>query len=171
MSEARQVWDGILVIEVLQDNAPSLREVSTVVDDFDTDKLSAFCDLLFDTMHYGGGIGLAAPQVFVNKRIFVIDVPGLDGNLSTRLAAVNPIVLWESPDATNHLEGCLSFKGQLRLVRRPNCIKVEFRTPRGKRERMFLKGLSARCFLHELDHLNGIVLSDHPTPKITGANA
>jgi peptide deformylase len=164
----QQVWNGYFLLEVLQDGAPSLREVSTPVEDFDPDRLSAFCDILFDTMTHNKGIGLSAPQVFVNKRIFVLDVPSTDGNLSTRIAVVNPTVLWESPDCTNFLEGCLSFKGQLRVVRRPNCIKVEFRTPRGKRVRMFLKGLSARAFLHELDHLNGIVLSDHPIPLISG---
>lgn len=163
-----QVWDGYFLVEILKDSAPSLRLPSTPVEDFNPGQLSSFTELLFDTMHHNAGIGLAAPQVFVNKRIFVMDVPGVDGNLSTKIAVVNPVVLWESPDTTNYLEGCLSFVGQLRLVRRPNCIKVEFRTPRGKRERMFLKGLSARCFLHELDHLNGIVLSDHPTAHITG---
>jgi peptide deformylase len=97
------------------------------------------------------GIGLAANQVGLEKRLFVI-------NVKSPKACFNPSVLKKSPLLETGEEGCLSFKGEYIPIDRPMQITVQYHTFDGKVVVEDMEGLEARCFLHELDHLNGITM-------------
>jgi peptide deformylase len=105
---------------------------------------------MFDFMEKQGGIGLAANQIGQIKRMFVMNVHG-------RKVCVNPEVINEGNPETGY-EGCLSFKGEFISVDRPTDIRVKYQTWDGFVIEENLLGIEARCFLHELDHLNGITM-------------
>ena len=110
------------------------------------------------TMQQYGGIGLSANQCGVFERVFVI------GTGEFQLACINPKVISSSDKEIKGDEGCLSFPGFYVKVPRPNEITVEFTDENGNIKEADLNGLTARCFLHELDHMNGIRLVDHAGP-------
>lgn len=97
-------------------------------------------------------IGLAANQVGIPKRMFVMSIEGED------FVCVNPIVLAESPTVSSQEEGCLSFHKKTCEVERPVEIVVEYSDIKGDIIQKTFNGIRARCFLHELDHLNGITM-------------
>ena len=99
-------------------------------------------------------MGLAAPQVGLSKRLFVMDV---GGQIRT---CFNPEIVWASPEQTEMVEGCLSFAGRSCIISRPVAISVRYQNYRGDWYTERLDGLMARCFQHELDHLDGIVMQD-----------
>ena len=109
---------------------------------------------MFVLMKQKNGIGLAAPQVGINKRFFIMLVDGEE------FVCINPTVLKYGKDKETVIEGCLSYPGQKVAVERSTRIKVRFLTPKGLSRQMNLRGLQARCFQHELDHLNGITIPD-----------
>ena len=109
------------------------------------------------TMKMYSGLGLSANQCGVSERIFVM------GTEEFQLVCINPKVLSYGPSA-NDKEGCLSFPGLFLNVNRPSWIEVEFTDENGKVNQTRLEGISARCFLHELDHLNGIKYTDLVKP-------
>jgi peptide deformylase len=113
---------------------------------------------LFDTMYDAGGVGLAACQIGVPARVFVLDcsrlVPG-----SPKLAVINPEVLSLGAPSTGE-EGCLSFPDLYLNVSRPERARVRFDSPDGGGRELEAAGLLARAFLHELDHLNGVLFVD-----------
>jgi peptide deformylase len=102
------------------------------------------------------GIGLAANQVGLLKRVFVIKLK--DNN--TPFAVFNPTVLSESSDLQDGEEGCLSFPDLFLGVKRPKEIEVNYLDKLGNECKIKLSGIDARCFLHELDHLNGVVFTE-----------
>ncbi len=114
---------------------------------------------LFDTMYDAGGVGLAACQIGVPSRVFVLDcstlVPG-----SPRLAVINPEVISKQRPALGE-EGCLSFPDLYLYVSRSEKASVRFESVDGNRQDLQLSGLPARAFLHELDHLDGVLFVDH----------
>lgn len=133
--------------------SPVLRERSTEVGDVDAG-LRRFIDDLFDTMEAAGGIGLAANQVGVAKRVAVVAVE------HTRLVLVNPVVL--SPMGRSRAEeGCLSIPDAYGEVERPESIVLEATDEHGNRFRREASGLLARAIQHEVDHLDGILFIDH----------
>jgi peptide deformylase len=97
-------------------------------------------------------IGLAANQVGIPKRMFIMSIEGED------FVCVNPIVLSESPTVSSQEEGCLSFDKKTCEVERPVEIVVEYSDIKGDIIQKTFNGIRARCFLHELDHLNGITM-------------
>jgi len=104
------------------------------------------------------GIGLAAPQVGVSKRVVAI---GVDAGI--RLAPfvmVDPKVIWKSVPKTTMAEGCLSIPGKKFLVSRPRKVKVSFTTLAGRRRLVEAEGLAAKCIQHEIDHLDGVLICD-----------
>ena len=103
------------------------------------------------------GIGLAAPQVGISKRLFVMYGEDLKDGF---MYCFNPSIEEESDQCELGQEGCLSFPGEIIEVSRPYSIKVKFCDYLGNEKRMDLKGLSARCFMHELDHLDGITFHE-----------
>jgi peptide deformylase len=117
---------------------------------------------MLDTMYHKGGIGLAAVQVGILKRIMVMDVEQTDrGDPHTPLEMINPEIIWESPETNVHNEGCLSFPGQYAEVIRPASVRIRYLDAQGTTQEILAEGLLATCFQHELDHLNGITFPDH----------
>jgi len=106
------------------------------------------------TMKLYGGIGLSANQCGVFERVFVI------GTDQFQITCINPRVAEASPDLMNESEGCLSFPGLYLKVSRPSWIIAEFTDVSGQLKQMRMEGITARCFLHELDHMNGIRFVD-----------
>lgn len=103
-------------------------------------------------MRRNQGIGLAAPQVGLPLRMFVIEIDGRNR------ACWNPRIVSQSQQSSQYLEGCLSFPGEYCNITRPTEIEVEYQNCRGDVRRETLTGLWARCFQHELDHLDGITM-------------
>lgn len=136
--------------------SPVLRQESARVKVVD-DEVRAFIADLFETMEAAKGVGLAANQVGVARRIAVIDAEG------TRLAMVNPRLVDPDGEETGE-EGCLSIPDIFGDVRRPDQITLEALDEQGKLYRMELTGLAARAVQHEIDHLDGILFVDHLSP-------
>lgn len=110
------------------------------------------------TMKLYGGLGLSANQCGVFERIFVI------GTDQFQIACINPRIINSSAEINKSDEGCLSFPGLYLKIERPEWIEVEFTNEEGVIQQMRLEGLTARCFQHELDHLNGIRFVDNIKP-------
>ncbi len=105
-------------------------------------------------MRRNNGIGLAAPQVGISKRLFVMSIDGVER------ACFNPEIAQASADLTEYAEGCLSFPGEECKIKRPSAVSVRYQTTDGSWKQERLNGLEARCFMHELDHLDGITMHD-----------
>jgi len=113
---------------------------------------------MFETMYDAEGVGLAAPQVGVSKRLFVMDVP-LEDDKSNKIALINPEIIVQEGEQIGD-EGCLSFPGIYTTVRREVRTVVRYRDVFGKEQELDCTDLSARCVLHETDHCDGIVFLD-----------
>jgi peptide deformylase len=117
---------------------------------------------MFATMYDAGGVGLAAPQVFDSRRLFVMDVPDDEGR-SNRITFVNPEILRVEGEQVGE-EGCLSFPGLFQTVQRQMRVIVKAQDVFGEVFELDLKDLAARCVLHETDHCDGIVFLDRMSP-------
>ena len=118
-------------------------------------------DDMFETMYEAGGVGLAAPQVFDSRRLFVMDVPDEEGK-SNKLTFINPEIIRVEGDQVGE-EGCLSFPGLFQTVQREMRVIVRAQDVLGEQFELDLKDLAARCVLHETDHCDGIVFLDRMT--------
>ena len=144
-----------------------LSETSVPVEDFGQDLERLVADMA-ETMYTERGIGLAAPQVGVNQRAFVMDVDwvGQEGEepkpeAQRRLQVfVNPEVTWESVDDTAIAEGCLSLPGIEGEVWRPDSVKLRWLDVKGEAREQKLEAIEARCVQHEIDHLDGVLFVD-----------
>ncbi len=142
--------------------AKVLRVVASPVTEFD-DALQKTLEDMAETMYVERGIGLAAPQVGISKRMIVIDTPTDDEESTQLLALVNPEII----DGSGELiweEGCLSFPGLTVEITRKETIRVRFQDHKGTWIEMDATGLKAVCIQHELDHLRGINFIDHVSP-------
>jgi peptide deformylase len=138
---------------------PVLRQPAEDVEVFD-DELRQLIQDMFEVMYAEEGIGLAAPQIGVSKRFFVMDV----GEPGTRAQAiVNPVIVEESGSEKGE-EGCLSLPGLIGEVERAAKIVVEGRGPDGNPLRLEASELVARCIQHEIDHLDGVLFIDRLSP-------
>ena len=135
--------------KILTDKDPALHKVCKPVDAFDR-KLHKLLDDMADTMEDANGVGLAAPQVGILRRVVVVDTG--DGILEL----VNPELI-ETSGEQEGAEGCLSVPGKYGLVKRPYIAKVRAQDRDGNWFEVEGEELIARCFCHELDHLDGIV--------------
>ena len=138
---------------------PLLRKVSEPVNSVNTEIKNLMDDML-ETMYAAPGIGLAAVQVGVLKRIIVVDL-SRDGEKKNPLFIVNPEITSKSNDLISYEEGCLSIPNQFAEVKRPSSCKVNFLDYNGKKKEIDADGLLATCIQHEVDHLNGILFIDH----------
>tara|TARA_B100000963_G_scaffold206286_1_gene179664 strand:- start:951 stop:1361 length:411 start_codon:yes stop_codon:yes gene_type:complete len=111
-------------------------------------------------MYAAPGIGLAAVQVGVLKRIIVIDL-SKDGQKKEPLFIVNPQITFKSDELISYEEGCLSIPNHFAEVKRPSSCKVNFLDYNGKKREINADGLLATCVQHEVDHLNGVLFIDH----------
>lgn len=139
-------------------DTPILRIVCDKVENFDKDLKKLAKDMI-ETMHATNGIGIAAPQVGVNARIFISAINS-DTRKPKELVCVNPEVLYRSPEQVVAEEGCLSLPQKFGNVKRASEIFVRFYDLKGKEQNLRLTGMDARVFLHELDHLNGVLFID-----------
>ena len=124
------------------------------------DALRALMDDMLETMYAAPGIGLAAPQVGVSKRVLVIDV-ARDGEAKTPLRMVNPRLTAVSDDDNVYEEGCLSVPEHYAEVERPAAVRVAYWDENGKDQEQEFDGLLATVVQHEMDHLDGILFIDH----------
>lgn len=131
-----------------------------VSDEIFENGLAKTIDDMFETMYAGGGVGLAAPQVGLSQRFFVMDVPH-EGE-PNKLAFMNPEVIHVEGEQVGD-EGCLSFPGLYQAVKRDMRVIVRAQDVKGNDIEMDLDGLAARCVLHETDHCDGIVFLDRMT--------
>ena len=137
---------------------PLLRKISRPVESFD-EKLNTLLDDMIETLHSVGGLGLAAPQVGVLKRVCIVEY---DDKL---YELVNPVLVKSSGKCVDN-EGCLSVVGFRGLVERPEKIVVEYFDRDGKKHKQRAEGYFARVFLHEMDHLDGILFADKMIKKL-----
>ena len=110
------------------------------------------------TMKLYNGLGLSANQCGVFERVFIV------GNEEIVIVCINPKVIKVSEDLIKDNEGCLSFPGLFLKVERASSVEVEYYDYQGKKYNTTFTGLTARCFLHELDHMNGITMDKHVKP-------
>ena len=143
---------------------PLLRRVSTPVEEI-TPELRTLIDDMFETMYAAPGIGLAAIQVGVAKRILVIDLqePEEEGGEPIRdpRVFINPEILEHSEREVPYTEGCLSVPDQYAEVERPDRIRARWLDLDGKVREEEIEGLLATCLQHEMDHLDGVLFIDH----------
>lgn len=138
---------------------PVLRQRAHEVTDFDG-RLAKLAADMADTMRAAEGVGLAANQVGVLKRLFTWEVEREDED-PVGGAVVNPVLTDSSEDMEQSDEGCLSFPGLFYPVDRPLRVEVTYQDLVGDDHRISLEGFFARIWLHEMDHLNGILFIDH----------
>lgn len=136
-----------------------LRKTSRKVDNF-SERLHILLDDMKETMYHAEGVGLAAVQVGILKRVVVVDVG--DGPLEL----INPEII-EVRGEIADIEGCLSVPGESGTVVRPEYVKIKAQNRNGVWKRYEGEGLKARCFCHEIDHLDGILYTDKVIKDIT----
>ena len=142
-------------------NAPILERVADPVTEFDTPELHALIDDMFETMHAAHGIGLAAPQIDLNKRITVLDVAGAEDDAEPDpIVLINPEIIKKEGKQTGE-EGCLSIPTFREPVTRARKVTVRAQDVTGEWFEIDGEELLARAFQHEIDHLNGILFINH----------
>ena len=139
---------------------PFLKQVSTPVESV-TDELRALMDDMFETMIASDGVGLAAIQVGVPRRILVTNVFESEDEDPIPLRMVNPETIWHSDDEAVTEEGCLSLPDQLAEVARPARVRVRYVDENGELRELDAERMTATCVQHEIDHLEGILFVDH----------
>lgn len=134
------------------------------------DEIRALVRQMLQTMYSSDGIGLAAPQVGVNKQLVVVDVEP-DNAARPPLALINPQVVRVSKELAKGEEGCLSIPGVFLDVIRPAAIEVRYKDENGRPQRLQASDMLARCILHEMDHLEGVMFVDRVTNQLALAEA
>ena len=145
--------------KILTEPDPFLRQKSTSVEKVDDDIRSLMDDML-ETMYNAPGIGLAAIQIGVPKRVIVIDL-SKDGEKKNPLYFINPEIQTKSKNNASYEEGCLSVPNQFAEISRPDTCRVKFLNYDGEENILEAKGLLATCIQHEMDHLEGILFIDY----------
>jgi peptide deformylase len=136
-----------------------LRLVSEPVKRIDAD-IRKLVDDLFETMYDAPGIGLAAIQIGVPKRVITMDLSKKEDNHQPQVF-INPEIVWKSDETAKYEEGCLSIPDYYEEVERPAKVKVKYLDRDGKPREIEAKGLLATCLQHEIDHINGVLFIDH----------
>ena len=137
---------------------PRLKKVCDPVDEI-TPELRALAADMLETMYDAPGIGLAAPQVGVTKRLIVMDC--IKDGPPEPMILFNPQVVWSSEDLSTYEEGCLSIPDQYADVSRPASVTVAWMDETGAAQEETFEGLWATCVQHEIDHLNGKLFIDY----------
>ena len=147
------------VKKILTEPNKLLRQVSKSVDKVGDEERELMDDML-DTMYDAPGIGLAAIQIGVPKRIIVMDISKDEDKKEPRYF-VNPVIKNRNKEKTKYEEGCLSVPDQFAEIERPNTCEVEYLDYNGKKQILKADGLLATCIQHEMDHLEGILFIDY----------
>ncbi|HAF41989.1 MAG TPA: peptide deformylase [Sphingobium sp.] len=154
------------ILPILEAPDPRLRTISTPVEAIDDD-LQRLIDDMFETMYDAPGIGLAAIQVGVPKRVLVMDLQEPESDeegappVRKPMVFINPEILKGSDELSVYNEGCLSVPDQYAEVERPATIRASWMDREGRIHEEQLDGLLATCLQHEMDHLEGILFIDH----------
>ncbi len=152
------------VRQIIEVPDPLLRQKSTPVEKVD-DELRALIADMFETMYAAPGIGLAAIQVGIPKRVLVIDLqePLEEGGEPVKdpRVFINPEIVEHSEQEVPYTEGCLSVPDQFADVDRPDRIRARWLDENGKQHEEVIEGLLATCLQHEMDHLEGVLFIDH----------
>jgi peptide deformylase len=152
------------LLPIIETPDPRLRTVSTPVEKIDAD-LQTLIDDMFETMYAAPGIGLAAIQVGVPKRLLVIDLQeqeGEDGKpVREPRVFINPEILETSEEVQVYSEGCLSVPDQYADVERPAQVRARWQDREGNKHEEQIEGMLAICLQHEMDHLEGVLFIDH----------
>jgi len=138
---------------------PRLKKICKAVDEVSPALRTLASDML-ETMYDAPGIGLAAPQVGVLQRVFVMDVAGKESAPDPRVL-FNPRITWASQELSVYEEGCLSIPGIFEDVTRPESVRMVFTDIDGKHHEEEFEGVAATCAQHELDHLDGKLFVDY----------
>ena len=156
--------------EILTEPNKLLRAKSLAVEKVDEDLQKLINDML-ETMYAAPGIGLAAIQVGIPKRVIVLDIEWRDKSKSTNdekqmgkknpLYFVNPEIITKSKNNSTYEEGCLSVPGQFAEIDRPDSCRVKYLDYHGKPKELKARGMLATCIQHEIDHLEGILFIDY----------
>ena len=136
-----------------------LRQISLPVKKVEKEDQTLMDDML-ETMYNARGIGLAAIQIGIPKRIIVMDI-SKDNEKNNPMYFVNPIIKNRNSSLSKYLEGCLSLPDQFAEVDRPSTCEVEYLDYNGKKKILKADGLLSTCIQHEMDHLEGILFIDH----------
>ena len=154
------------ILPILEAPDPRLRSISTPVEAID-DNLRRLIDDMLDTMYDAPGIGLAAIQVGVPKRVLVIDLQEPESDeegappVKKPLVFINPEILGGSEDLSVYNEGCLSVPDQYAEIERPASIRASWMDLDGRIHEEQIDGMLATCLQHEMDHLEGVLFIDH----------
>jgi peptide deformylase len=151
----------LAIRNICLEGAPVLLETAAEVSSFDN-ALSALVRDMFETMYAAPGRGLAAPQVGVSSRIFVVDTDWKEADPAPMLF-VNPRILRQSGDMVLGEEGCLSIPDKSFQVPRANWVELAWFDLEGAENNRRFAGIQARCICHELDHLNGVLITESGT--------
>jgi peptide deformylase len=147
------------LLDILVAPDPRLARTAEPVPEVDRAVRKLMDDML-DTMYAAPGIGLAAPQVGVNKRVLVLDI-SRDPKKPQPLRVANPEIVWASDELVRYEEGCLSLPDQFAEVERPARVRVRYLDENGEPVEIEADGLLATCLQHEMDHLKGVLFVDH----------
>ena len=142
---------------------PRLRAKNARIEQFDA-ALETLARDMFEAMYRTGGVGLAAPQVGVNLQLLVYNPTGKPGEADQEVVLCNPRLAWKAKGKDSGQEGCLSFPEIYGHIERPVKVRIEAQDLRGEAFEMELEDWEARIFLHEFDHLDGILFIDRMTP-------
>ena len=142
---------------ILTEPDPFLRKKSEAVDEVN-DNIRQLMDDMLETMYDAPGIGLAAIQIGIPKRVIVMDISKEKKN---PLYFVNPEIIWSSREDATYEEGCLSVPGQFAEIDRPDKCHIKYLDYNGNDKELKAEGLLATCIQHEMDHLQGILFIDY----------
>lgn len=147
------------LLNILTDEAETLRKISRPVEKL-SPRLIQLLDDMQETLKASGGVGLAAPQVGILRRVVLVD------NGNEVLELINPEII-ETKGEQEECEGCLSCPGKWGITRRPAYVKVRAMNRKGKYYEADGTDIVARCFCHEIDHLNGTLFTDNALRMLT----
>ena len=145
--------------KILTEPDPFLRQKSQSVEKVD-DTIRKIMDDMLETMYHAPGIGLAAIQIGIPKRIIVLDI-SKDPEKKEPMYFINPEKVYTSKDQATYEEGCLSVPGQFAEIDRPDKCHIKYLDYNGDSKELKAEGLSATCIQHEIDHLEGILFIDY----------
>ena len=149
------------ILKIIKDDDPLLRKVSRPVDKI-TPRICRLLDDMRDTLNEVSGIGLAAPQVGVLRRIAIVE-----NEEGETLELINPRIIARSAETQNELEGCLSIPDKWGITERPKSVTVETLDRNGNKVTITGSMLTARALCHEIDHLDGILFTDNVKRLLT----
>jgi peptide deformylase len=149
-----------MILPVVLYGNPILETISAEVDQQSKSDIQRLIDDMFETMHRANGVGLAAVQVGVPLRLFVVEAHLPDEDFHLRGVFINPKIIREFGDPVKYTEGCLSFPGLAGNVERPSSIEMEYLDEEWKPQKKVFDGFAARIIQHEYDHLEGKVYVD-----------